>query len=457
MTAQPETIRPKRRWASVLAMAAAAFVDTSEDQSLGILWPQMRLTLGLSVGQLGQVLSVSRLVRTLTLPGWGYAADHFSRKALLVGITGLWGLWTVAVGFVDSLSQLLVLRTLSSLGLAVLWPTAFSLLSDLFPSKERGRAAGVMTAVSFAGDLAAFGILPAIAIASPEAWRMGFVLMGVASSLSGLLLLVVNDPPRGSSEPELSDLLAAKEPARQSFRVADLPAIARVRSWWVLLLHKGVDALSMSILYGWVFTWLHSLGLGSKGFVIVGLMGMGTLLGHVVFGWLGDVLEQRFPRTGRVSMALVGLLVTAPAIAGFIGLGSQSVTLLFIFGVITGLGLSSVDTGARWPIAQGVLLPELRGTGRATIDMITGILGAAAIWLSGLLADQFGVTTMLLIMLPVPKLLGALTWIPMFRTYPHDRAVLHQMLEQRRALYMPAASVRSAGEQESLPGKEQRK
>ena len=449
---QDVAVKVKRRWASALAMAAAAFVDGCEDGTLSILWPQMRLTLGASVGQLGSVLGFSKLVRTLSLPFWGYAADHFSRKALLVGITGIWGLWTLAIGFVNSLSELFVLRTLSSLGLAVLWPTAFSLVSDLFPSRERGRAAGVMAAVSYAGSLAAFGILPAIAITSPEAWRTGFVVMGVASSLSGLLLLIVNDPPRGASEPELCDVAATAEVARQSFRVADLPAIARVKSWRVLVLHTGVDTLSTSLLYAWVFTWLDSLGLGSSGFMIVALMGVGNLFGHIIFGWLGDMLEQRFPRNGRTAMAFAGLVITVPAITGFIGLGTTNLTLLFLFGAITGLGLSSVDAGARWPIAQGVLLPELRGTGRATIDMVVGILAAVAISLSGLLADQVGVTAMLLIMLPIPKLLGALTWIPMFRTYSDDRTILHRTLEQRRALYAPAQPVKAVGAQTTASG-----
>ena len=452
MTVQSEASNPKRRWASVLAMASAAFVDGCEDGTLSILWPQMRLTLGASVGQLGAVLGFSKLVRTLSLPGWGYAADHFSRKALLVGITGIWGLWTLAIGLVNSLSELFLLRTLSSLGLAVLWPTAFSLLSDLFPSKERGRAAGIMAAVSYAGSLAAFGILPVLAVASPEGWRMGFVLMGVASSLSGLLLLIVNDPPRGSSEPELRDVLASQEPARQSFRVADLPAIARVKSWWILMLHTGVDTLSTSILYAWVFTWLEGLGLGSSGFMVVGLMGVGNLLGHIVFGTLGDMLEQRFPRNGRAAMAFAGLVITVPALTGFIALGTTSVTSLILFGAVTGLGLSSVDAGARWPIAQGVLLPELRGTGRATIDMVVGILAAAAISLSGLLADQVGVTAMLLVMLPIPKLLGALTWLPMFRTYQTDRTILHNTLEQRRALYLSAPSIKPTAVQDTVPG-----
>jgi hypothetical protein len=52
--------------------------------------------------------------------------------------------------------------------------------------------------------------------------------------------------------------------------------------------------------------------------------------------------------------------------------------------------------------------------------------------LSGALVDAYGVTTMLLLLVPLPKLIAALLWLPMFRTYPNDRAALHQVLAGRR-------------------------
>ncbi len=425
-------VKPRRRWLSVLALSAAAFVDSGEDQTLSILWPKMHPSLGLTTGQLGPVLGVSSLVRTLTLPFWGYAADRFSRKALLVGITGIWGLWTLAISLVQSLSQLMIVRVLSSLGHGVLWPTAFSLLGDLFPSKERGRAAGIMTAVSFSGSLASFAILPALAARSPEAWRTGFVVMGLASFATGLLLLAINDPPRGSAEPEIADVVSAEAEARYAFRLSDLPELIRVRSWRVFLVHNSVDAVATSILYGWAFTWLDSIGRGGSAFIIVSLIALGNLLGHAFFGWLGDVLEARFTRFGRASMALLGLIVTAPSLAGFIAFSPHSLSLMIVFGLIVGLGLSSVDTGARWPIAQGVLRPELRATGRAALDMVIGVVGATVVALSGRLVDQVGVTTMMLILIPIPKLLGAISWLPIFWTYPRDRQELHEALARRR-------------------------
>ncbi len=426
--------KPKRRWWTVFALSAAAFIDSSENDTLSILWPSMYRSLGLRVGQLGSVLGITGLINTFTLPLWGLAADRFSRKKLLIWITGFWGMWTLAIALVQSLSQLFFVRIMSSLGLGVLWPTAFSLISDLFPSKERGRAAGIMTAVSFSGTIGSYAILPPLAALSPEGWRWGFVVMGLASFLTGFLMFLVYDPPRGSAEPEIKDVITSESAASYAFRISDLPVLAHIKTWWVLIFQNSIDHVALAVLYGWSFTWLEELGLGDQAFIVVALLTLGTLLGHAFFGWLGDVLENRNAEKGRAIMAQIGLLVSVPALAGFIYFGERGIGYLMIFGLLAGLSLSSVDTGARWPLAQAVLRPELRATGRAAIDMAIGVVGSLGVWLSGQLVDSFNgdVTMMMLIMIPLPKIIGALLWIPIFKTYPQDRANLHNVLLKRR-------------------------
>jgi MFS family permease len=428
-------VKRPRRWFTVFALSLAAFVDSGENETLAILWPKMYPILGLNVSQLGPVLGISDLIRTLTLPLWGWAADRFSRKSLLVWITGFWGLWTLAIAFIQNLNQLFLVRIVASLGLGVLWPAAFSLLSDLFSSKDRGRAAGIMTAVSFTGTLASFFILPMLAAIDTQAWRYGFILMGSISALTGVVFLFISDPSRGAAEPEIGDLVGAETAEKYAFRLKDLPEIVRIRTWWVLLFQQSIDNVALAVLYGWSFTWLDTLGLGESAFMVVGLLTLGTLLGHLLFGWLGDRLELRYPDRGRAAMAQVGLAVALPSLTLFLMMGNQGLFPLMGFGLLAGLSLSSVDTGARWPIAQAVLRPELRATGRAALDMMSGIFGSLAMTLSGQLVTSHGgnITAMLLLLIPIPKLVAALLWIPIFKTYPADRKGLHGLLLRRRS------------------------
>ena len=427
-----ESAKPRRRWLTVFALSAASLIDSMEAYTVDILWPYMYPTLGLRVGQLGLVSSVSGLVGTITTPLWGFLADRFSRKWLLILVTGMWGLWTSAIGLVHSLSQLVAVRVASSLGLAVLTPASLSLLSDLFSSKERGRAIGVLTAFGFAGSMVSFTVLPILATQNPEGWRMGFLFMGAASVATGLLLLLVQEPPRGSAEPELADVVTQESAARFQFRL--VPRLLRVRSWQMLLLNEMLDWMGFSVLYTWAFTWLDSLNLGTAGTIIIFLQFIGTLAGHVAFGWVGDGLDARHPRKGRITLGLLGLVLNVVAAAGLLLSGGQGLAQMHDFGMITGVTESMKMSGARAPLLQNILLPELRATGRGAVGMVAGLASALFALLAGWVVSALGdnVALMMLFMVPIPKLISVLAWVPLYKTYPKDLEAMHVTLAQRR-------------------------
>lgn len=424
--------RIPRRWWTVVALSAASLIDSMESFTLQILWPYMYPSLHLRVGVLGPVASVSGLVGTVMTPVWGFLADRFSRKWLLVLITGLWGLWTSAIGLVQNLSQLIAVRVASSLGLAALTPTALSLLSDLFSQKERGRAIGVFSASGFAGSMVSFVVLPILATRDAEGWRIGFLFIGAASFLSGLLLLLVKEPPRGAAEPELEDVVSAETAARFEFRL--LPRLMQVRSWWLVLVNETLDWMGFSTLYTWAFTWLESLRLGMAGTWVIGLQFVGVLAGHVLFGWLGDRLDALYPRRGRVDFGTVGLVVNVLACVGLLLSGGYGLLPLLVFGMLTGLTESLKISGARAPLLQNVLLPELRATGRGTIVMVVGLASALTALVAGWMVSAFGddVLAMMLILVPVPKLLSIAGWLPLYRSYPDDLEALHRALAAQR-------------------------
>jgi MFS family permease len=430
---QPRIGQPNRpnRWPALLSLAAASFVDRGEDQTLSILWPHIQRSLGVSVGVLGTILSIGKVVNTLMLPLWGYATDRWSRKLLLVGFTGLWGLWTLAIALVATLPQLMLVRLVSSVGLGVFPPAAFSLIGDLYPSTSRGRAAGIIQGVGILGTIIAFGVLPPLAARDPEAWRLGFVAMGLASVLTGILMFFsVREPARGATEPELRDVIHHTIGQTRVLWI-DLRALAAIPSWRLLVATETVRSLSASVFIGWLFTWLAGLGLGPTAFVIAILSSLGIIVGNLVFGVLGDRLDQRFPRYGRLSLMLLGTLAAVPTMLLFLASDGQSFPRLIVWGALSGLaGAAAV---VLWPIGQAIVPPELRGSSRAINDMLAGIAGAGVLAVSGLLADRVGVAPMLLLLTPLPNVLTLLIWLPMFRTYPRDRAALHEVLARRAA------------------------
>lgn len=424
--------KSKRRGLSLFSLSTAFLVDRAEDQALAILWPYMYRSLGASIGKLGFVLGISQLVATLTLPLWGYATDRYSRKTLLVFFTGIWGLWTLIISFVDTLPQLIIVRVLSTFGLGVFIPAAFSLISDLFGAKHRGRATGVMRSASMVGLLASFGLLPLLAAKSPEAWRWGFVIVGLASFISGLFMMFIREPTRGGSEAELQDVITDDTAGRFAFKWSDLRELVKIRSWWLLLSRDTLDAIGFGIFIGWVFTYLNQLGLGQKTFLAIIPVYFGLIGGYIGFGWLGDRLDVRYPSRGRVSLVLVGLILRLPFIVIYLTTGGDNLPLLMVSGLLTALAHTSVSESVNWPIAQAVLPPEIRGSSRAATSMVAGAAAALTFFLSGIVADRIGINSMLLVIVTIPMLLNALAWVPILFTYPRDHMQLRDLLGHRR-------------------------
>jgi len=418
---------------SIASLSAAFLVDSSEEQALPLLWPYMFSALGATVGQLGTILGVSKLMATILYPLWGYASDRYSRKMMLVWFTGFWGLWTLGIAFVGNYPQLLTLRVISGLGLGAFAPAAFSLIGDLFDNQSRGRATGIMRSVGLVGIIIPVILLPTLTQNNPDGWRISFAILGLASFFTGLFMLVLKEPTRGASEPELQNIITKETADRYSFTWTEFWSLFRIRSWRYLLLNETLTKTSLAVFTGWNFTFLTTLGLKPPFFyIVIFVVFMGLLTGNIFFGWLGDRLDQRLSSSGRVRMMQIGLIVSVPALIAYLMSSGENNALLILFTFLAGASYTSTSEGVVWPMSHAVLPPELRGSSRAIISVAIGALSALALSISGVVVDKQGITNALLWFVPGLILLSAVAWIPMFHAYPHDRNNLHMLLTQRR-------------------------
>ena len=127
------------------------------------LFPVIREALGLSLSSLGILVSVSRVVAIVFGPLWGMAADRFSRKKILVFVTGVWGIWTAIAGLSQSFTMLIILYGIAAIGTVASWPIIQAVVSDMFASDERGKAMGILggiTALIAVISTPLIGILP---------------------------------------------------------------------------------------------------------------------------------------------------------------------------------------------------------------------------------------------------------------------------------------------------------
>lgn len=425
--------KEKKHSLSIASLSAAFLVDSSEEQALPLLWPYMFSALGATVGQLGTILGASKLMTTILYPFWGYAADRYSRKMILVWFTGFWGLWTLGIAFVGNYPQLLTLRVISGLGLGAFAPAAFSLIGDLFDNQSRGRATGIMRSVGLVGVFVSIILLPTLTENNTDGWRIGFAALGIASFLSGLFLLVLKEPTRGASEPELSSVITKESATRYSFTWVEFWSLFKIRSWRYLLLNETLMKTSLVVFTGWNFTFLTALDLKPPFFYIaIFVVFIGLVAGNIFFGWLGDRLDSKLSNHGRVTMMQIGLILSVPALTAYLTSSGENIPLLILSAFLAGTSYTSTSEGVVWPMSHAVLPPELRGSSRAVINVVIGALSALALSLSGIVADSRGVSTALLWFVPGLILLSAIAWIPMFRTYSQDRDALHKVLAKRR-------------------------
>lgn len=82
---------------TLFALGLGYLVDQGEAQAMGVLSPIIQSIWGISFSMIGLMETLRNITQTISAPLWGYAADKYSRKKVLIFGTGVWGLWTIAV------------------------------------------------------------------------------------------------------------------------------------------------------------------------------------------------------------------------------------------------------------------------------------------------------------------------------------------------------------------------
>lgn len=167
------------RLAQLLAISAVVFVGFFDNFSqFPVVAPYAR-ALGAAPGAIGlavAIYSVTNLVGNLLA---GHLLDHLGRKRLLVAGLGLAGMAVLLYSAARTPGQLVAIRAFHGIAAAILAPAAFTLLGDLFPRQERGRAMGASGAFI---ALAAM-VAPAISGLVRDRWGFEAVFLGVAALL----------------------------------------------------------------------------------------------------------------------------------------------------------------------------------------------------------------------------------------------------------------------------------
>ncbi|HSJ56582.1 MAG TPA: MFS transporter [Anaerolineae bacterium] len=422
------------RWRTLVALASGYFIDQGESQAMSVLFPAIRDALGFGYAGLGQIAGWRNLLQALSAPLWGFIADRTSRKWVIVFGTGLWGLWTVACGFVTSFEQLFWVRVIAGLGLGCLLPPTFSIIGDLFGPEERGRANGFLGSAGFVGVIVSVVVLGWMLGVPGLGWRWGFYVLGGASVLSGVIIAIfVKEPPRGAAEPELAGRITEADALRFRIKSSDVREILRIPTMWVTFI-QGIFGVTPWVVMGAYFvTWLvdeRSIT-QSRAPLVFGVILIGQAIAQLVGGLIADWAHRRSPKRGRIVVSQISILNGVWMTAFIFGVPLGFVPLI-LAGLVTGSMIGWAGKGGRDPILQSVLRPELRSTAWAMIAAVEGGLSALSAFLAGWLAEAYGLRTAMLVCVPASWFVLFLCWFGYYLTYPRDEARLRAQMADRR-------------------------
>ncbi|MFX1496734.1 MAG: spinster family MFS transporter [Promethearchaeota archaeon] len=380
----------------------ANVIDNADQQLFSSVFPQVQSSLGIGIVGLGSLTGVRTILQAISTPIWGWWSDRHSRKRVLSIGCFVWAIFTILIAFTFSYIDILIYRALTGIGLAVIVPTAQSLIADYFSPKTRGKAFGWLGLTGVLG--AVFGALFATFMVSYdfilgiEAWRFVFIVWGIISIIVGILVLIfLKDPIRGEMEPELKEVITARKAEQYRIQISDFKKIFKTKTFVLIFLQGTAGSIPWSGLTAFMITWFQYIGYPSffSGIIFV-VLGIGAALGNLFGGWIGDKAAKWNLKRGRLIIAQISVLIGIPMTAIIfilVPMSTNSLLMYLVLGGLTGFGISWTAGGCNNPIFSEIFPPEIRSSAYAVDRVFEGSFGALGSIFVSIVAASFGFIT----------------------------------------------------------------
>jgi MFS family permease len=391
---EPEAPLPEASsysWYVLMVLVVVYILNFIDRQILSILAVDIKADLGLTDADMG-FLGGAAFAVFFALFGipLGRLADNWSRVKLLSIGLALWSIMTALSGFARNQAELTIARMGVGVGEATASPTAYSLISDYFPKRQRATALAIYSSGLYIGGGVSL-FLGALIVQSWDAaypqggplglvgWHAAFVAVGIPGILVGLWVATLREPVRGA----MDGLVTPAHPAPFRAFANDLSMIVPPFTLWGAF-QRGPAALAINVATGaaiaafayWMIQLTGNLPQWSA-------VGFGY---YAVFSW-ASTLRAKDPATFRliwgtpaficttVGYGLVALVAyalafwSAPYAETVLGLPKQQLALF--------LGGSGALSGFLGVIIGGAVADALRKKNPAgrILVIITGVLG----------------------------------------------------------------------------------
>lgn len=182
----------KNRWVGLLFICVSLLIISLDNTILNVALPSISRDLGASASDLQWIIDAYILVFAALLLTMGALGDRFGRKsALQVGVVWF-GIGSLAAALSNSTELLIASRAFLGVGAAIIMPATLSLITAVFPPKERSQAIALWAAVFGLG----VGVGPVVGgwLLERYSWNSVFYvnLPVVATALLGGAIFLTN-------------------------------------------------------------------------------------------------------------------------------------------------------------------------------------------------------------------------------------------------------------------------
>ena len=290
---------------------------------------------GMQLGFLTASFAVARLITTF--PG-GWLADRTGRKKPI--ILGLFAYSVVMAlyGFSQDTSQLILLRGLQGMASGIVWPVISTMVVEMVPPKDRGKAMGLYEMTHFLGMVIGPGLGGVLAGVFTTA--VPFFVCGVLAFLSSILVVftvqetVTTKLSIDDSPTENAYFGTNSKPSGRNSIIGAIKQLTPYAGIFVgLCVARFILAFSSSLMQPVLSVYANEeIGISEAGVgMLFTIQGIVTLFATIPMGTVAD-------RVGRKPMIILGKIIHASA------------AILVIF------------SGSLWPL---LLVMTMRGFGRA--------------------------------------------------------------------------------------------
>jgi MFS transporter, Spinster family, sphingosine-1-phosphate transporter len=375
--AKPTSGRAHARWVVAAFVALAAALNYADRAALSAVLSAIRTDLQVSDVSLGLLNSAFLWSYAIGSPLAGHVADRFSRRKLVVISLVVWSAVTALIGLANDFASLLILRIALGIAECFFLPAAVALVAEYHLPATRARAMSLLTiginsGMVFGGSFAGF-------MAGNFGWRSGFLALGFAGLAMALLVKPCLPP---------SPAAATSVAPRASFGDA-IRYLARVPSYYVLLIESMLSGLGMWIFFSWLplyFKESYNMSLAAAGFSGTFMLQISVVLGAMAGGWISDRVATTAPHR-RMLLYSLFYLGAAPFLLLFLGRPEFTIVAMGLsaFSFLRGVGQANDN-----PTQCEIVPPQFRSTGVGIMNAIATASGGCGVLLAGVVKEDVG-------------------------------------------------------------------